>query len=323
MLSENDMPFGDSTKRYRTWNAHLREEFGGKVFKVAIDGGFTCPNRDGTTARYGCTFCSQLGSGDFAGNRRDALSQQFWTVKGRMHTKWPDGKYIGYFQAFTNTYAPVSELREKYEVILEQEGVVGLAIATRPDCLPDDVVDYLAELHDRTYLWVELGLQSIHERTAELINRAHDYSCFVDGVDKLRARGIRVCAHIINGLPLETHEMMMETAQAVAGLDIQGIKIHLLHLMKRTGMVKQYEEGLLRLMEKDEYVRLVCDQLEVLPPEMIIHRLTGDAPRDLLIGPAWSLKKWEVLNAIDRELTRRGSFQGKKYEASKAGVNGV
>ncbi len=308
-------------KRYYSWNNHLRETFGEKVFKVAIDGGFTCPNRDGTAARYGCTFCSQLGSGDFAGDRHDALAQQFRTVKGRMHTKWRDGKYIGYFQAFTNTYAPVSELREKFEVILEQDGVVGIAIATRPDCLPDEVVEYLAELHDRTYLWVELGLQSIHERTAEIINRAHDYSCFLEGVDKLRARGIRVCAHIINGLPLETRGMMMETARAMAGLDLQGIKIQLLHLMKRTGMVKQYEEGLLRLMEKDEYVQLVCDQLEVLPPDMIIHRLTGDAPRDLLIGPAWSLKKWEVLNAIDRELECRGSYQGEKYEVPEAQVS--
>ena len=167
-------------------------------------------------------------------------------------------------------------------------------------------------------MWVELGLQSIHERTAELINRTHDYACFVEGVDKLRARGIRVCAHIINGLPLETHEMMMQTARAVADLDIQGIKIHLLHLMQRTGMVKQNDEGLVRLMEKDEYVRLVCDQLEVLPPQLVIHRLTGDAPRDLLIGPAWSLKKWEVLNAIDHELQRRGSHQGSRYQATAA-----
>ncbi len=310
MQAASTIPKHFLEKRYYTWNNHLREEFGEKVFKVAIDGGFTCPNRDGTAARYGCTFCSQLGSGDFAGNRREELAEQFRSVKARMHTKWREAKYIGYFQAFTNTYAPVSELRDKYEVILEQEGVVGLSIATRPDCLPDDVVDYLAELHERTYLWVELGLQSIHERTAEIINRAHDYACFLEGVAKLRARGIRVCAHIINGLPQETHEMMMETARAMAGLDIQGIKIHLLHLMKRTGMVKQYEEGLLRFMEKDEYVGLVCDQLEVLPPDLVIHRLTGDAPRDLLIGPAWSLKKWEVLNAIDAELELRGSFQG-------------
>ena len=312
MQATHEIPAHFRDKRYYAWNAHLREEFGGKVFKVAIDGGFSCPNRDGSVARYGCTFCSQLGSGDFAGSRRDDLALQFQTIRDRMHTKWKEAQYIGYFQAFTNTYAPVAELHEKYEVILEQEGVVGLAIATRPDCLPDDVVDYLAELHERTYLWVELGLQTIHEETSKLINRAHGYACFLEGVEKLRAHGIRVCVHLINGLPQETPAMMLETARAVAGLEVQGIKIHLLHLMKRTGMVKQYEDGLLRLMEKDEYVRLVCDQLEVLPPEIIIHRLTGDAPRDLLIGPAWSLKKWEVLNAIDAELERRDSFQGKR-----------
>jgi len=301
------------TRRYNAWSDRLRETFGGKVFKVALDGGFTCPNRDGTAARYGCTFCSQLGSGDFAGDRRDSLVRQFSEVRDRMHAKWPDARYIGYFQAFTNTYAPVNVLRERYEIILAQENVVGLSIATRPDCLPPDVVDYLAELHARTYLWVEIGLQTMHESTAHLINRAHNFAALEDGVARLRERGIRVCVHIINGLPLETHAMMMETAQAVAAQDVQGIKIHLLHLMKNTGMVKQYEEGLVRLMEKDEYVGVVCDQLEILPPEMIIHRVTGDAPRDLLIGPLWSLKKWEVLNAIDRELARRGTWQGMNF----------
>ncbi len=297
-------------KRYNAWNNHLRETFGGKVFKVALDGGFTCPNRDGTAARYGCTFCSQLGSGDFAGDRRDSLMRQFTEVRDRMHAKWPDASYIGYFQAFTNTYAPVDVLRERYEAVLAQEGVVGLSIATRPDCLPADVVDYLAELHGRTYLWVEVGLQTIHETTARLVNRAHDFAAFEDGVARLRARGIRVCVHIINGLPLESHAMMLETARAVAARGVQGIKIHLLHLLKNTAMVKQHEQGLLRLMEKDEYVGVVCDQLEMLPPEMVIHRVTGDGPRDLLIGPMWSLKKWEVLNAIDAELARRGTWQG-------------
>jgi uncharacterized protein len=300
-------------KRYRTWNRHLRERFGGKVFKVAIDGGFTCPNRDGTVATRGCTFCSQRGSGEFAGHRRDDLAEQFRTVRDRMHTKWPDAKYIGYFQAFSNTYAPVDELREKYEAVLAQEDVVGLSIATRPDCLPDDVVDYLAELNRRTYLWVELGLQTIHPATSNLINRAHDWDTFRRGVDALRRHGIRVCTHIINGLPGETPEMMRETARAVGDLDIQGIKIHLLHLLKNTAMVRQYEDGLLELMDRDTYVSIVCDQLEELPPDMIIHRLTGDGPRNLLIGPLWSLKKWEVLNAIDAELARRGTQQGARY----------
>lgn len=292
----------------------MREQFGVKVFKVMLDAGFTCPNRDGKIATGGCTFCSARGSGDFAGSRRDDLVTQFNTIRDRQHQKWPEAKYIGYFQAYTNTYAPVEELREYYEVILQQPGVVGLSIATRPDCLPDDVVDYLAELNERTYLWVEMGLQTVHERTSELINRAHDTKCYVDAVEKLRKRGIRVCAHIIYGLPGETHDMMLDTARAVAGMDVQGIKVHLLHLMRKTPMVKQYEAGLVRFLEKDEYVKLVVDTLELLPPDMIVHRVTGDAPRDLLIGPMWSLKKWEVLNAIDAELEARDTWQGKHYE---------
>ncbi|SHF30263.1 hypothetical protein SAMN05444392_11436 [Seinonella peptonophila] len=299
-------------KRYHAWNYHLRQTFGEKVFKVALDGGFTCPNRDGKVAVGGCTFCSARGSGDFAGNRRDDLLKQFHDVKKRMHQKWPKAKYLGYFQAFSNTYAPVAQLREMYELILEQEGVVGLSIATRPDCLPDDVVEYLAELNKRTYLWVELGLQTIHEHTSQLINRGHDFACFLEGVEKLQKRGIRTCAHIIHGLPGESEEEMLQTVQACSEMDIQGIKIHLLHLMKNTPMVKQYEQGLVKFLDKETYVRLVVDSLELLPPEMIIHRITGDGPPNLLIGPMWSTKKWEVLNAIDDELKRRDSWQGKR-----------
>lgn len=301
-------------KRFHTWNYEMREQFGTKVFKVMLDAGFTCPNRDGSIAIGGCTFCSARGSGDFAGLRRDDLVTQFNKIRDRQHLKWPEAKYIGYFQAYTNTYAPVDRLRECYEVILEQPGVVGLSIATRPDCLPDDVVEYLAELNERTYLWVEMGLQTVHDETSRLINRAHDTQCFLDGVDKLRKHGIRTCAHIIYGLPGETHEMMMDSARAVARMDVQGIKIHLLHLMRKTPMVKQYEAGLLRFLEQDEYIKLVVDSLEYLPPEMIVHRLTGDAPRDLLIGPMWSMKKWEVLNGIDAELKARNTWQGKKWQ---------
>lgn len=299
-------------KRYHTWNYHLRSVFSEKVFKVSLDGRFTCPNRDGKITTGGCTFCSARGSGDFAGNRRDDLIKQFHEVKDRMHQKWPEAKYLGYFQAFSNTYAPVEQLREMYELILDQEGVVGLSIATRPDCLPDDVVEYLAELNERTYLWVELGLQTIHEKTSQLINRGHDFSCFVEGVDKLRKHGINTCVHIIHGLPQETDEMMMQTVEACAHMDIQGIKIHLLHLLKNTPMVKQYEQGLLQFLDRERYIKLVCDSLEILPPDVIIHRITGDGPPDLLIGPMWSRKKWEVLNAIDAELKRRNSWQGKK-----------
>lgn len=303
-----------SGKRFRSWNYEMRERFGAKVFKVTLDAGFTCPNRDGAIATGGCTFCSARGSGDFAGSRRDDLVTQFGKIRDRQHLKWPEAKYIGYFQAYTNTYAPLETLKEYYETILKQPGVVGLSVATRPDCLPDDVVDYLAELNERTYLWLEMGLQTVHESTSKLINRAHDTACFVDAVERLRARGIRVCAHIIYGLPGEDREMMLETGRQTARMDVQGIKIHLLHLMRKTPMVRQWRDGLLRFLERDEYVGLVVDTLEMLPPEMTVHRLTGDAPRDLLIGPMWSLRKWDVLNAIDAELARRNSWQGKLRE---------
>ncbi|MBC1285171.1 TIGR01212 family radical SAM protein [Listeria booriae] len=315
----NPFPYSNDNKRYHTWNYCLRDHFGYKVFKVALDGGFDCPNRDGTVAHGGCTFCSAAGSGDFAGDRVDDLQTQFHTIKEKMHTKWKDGKYMAYFQAFTNTHAPVAELREKYESVLNEPGVVGLSIATRPDCLPDDVVDYLAELNDRIYLWVELGLQSAHNETGVLINRAHDYDCYVEGVVKLHARGIRVCTHIINGLPRETPEMMMQTVQKVVESGVAGIKIHLLHLLKGTPMVQQYQNGELKFLTKDDYVSLVCDQLEILPPEMVIHRITGDGAIDDLIGPIWSLNKWEVLNSIDAELVRRDSWQGKFYNTAKVG----
>lgn len=208
-------------------------------------------------------------------------------------------------------------LKEKFEPLLAEKDVVGLSIATRPDCLPDDVVEYLADLNKRTYLWVELGLQTVHERTANLINRAHDYPSYVEGVNKLRKHGIRVCSHIINGLPLEDYDMMMETAREVAKLDVQGIKIHLLHLLKRTPMVKQYEKGQLEFLSLEDYVSLVVDQLEIIPKDVIVHRITGDGPPDLMIGPMWSLNKWEVLNSIDAEFVRRGSWQGKYANEEK------
>ncbi len=308
---ENPFLYSNDNKRYHTWNYHLRKQFGEKVYKVSLDAGFDCPNRDGTVAFGGCTFCSAAGSGDFAGNRAEDVVSQFYKVKEKMNEKWKNGKCMAYFQAFTNTHAPVEVLKQTFEPVLELPGVVGISIATRPDCLPDDVVSYLADLNKRTYLWVELGLQTVHERTALLINRAHDYKTYVEGVEKLRKHNIRVCSHIINGLPLETYDMMMETAKEVAKLDIQGIKIHLLHLLKGTPMVKQYEKGQLQFLSQEDYVNLVVDQLEIIPPEVIVHRITGDGPPDLMIGPMWSLKKWEVLNAIDAEFVRRNSWQGK------------
>ncbi|EJD5675148.1 TIGR01212 family radical SAM protein [Staphylococcus pseudintermedius] len=308
-------PYAFEKKRYHTLNYHLKNRFGQKIFKVALDGGFDCPNRDGTVAHGGCTFCSAARSGDFAGNRADAIEVQFKEIKNKMHEKWHEGQYIAYFQAFTNTHAPVAVLREKFEAALKEPGVVGLSIGTRPDCLPDDVVDYLAELNERTYLWVELGLQTIHQETSDLINRAHDMDCYYEGVAKLRRHNIKVCSHIINGLPGEDYDMMIKTAKAVAQMDVQGIKIHLLHLLKGTPMMKQYDKGLLEFMTKEQYIQLVCDQLELLPPEMIVHRITGDGPIDLMVGPMWSVNKWEVLNEIDAELERRGTVQGASYSS--------
>lgn len=303
----------DKNKRYHTWNYYLRQKFGEKIFKVSLNAGFTCPNVDGTLGYGGCIYCSREGSGDFAGNPNDNLRKQFDEIKAMMLKKWPNAKYIGYFQAFTNTYAPLEVLKERYETVLGFEDVIGLSISTRPDCLPDDVVDYLAELNERTNLWVELGLQTIHDETSDIINRGHTYQDFLDGFKKLKDRNIKTVVHIINGLPGEDKEMMMQTAKAVADMGADGIKIHLLHIIKDTPLRDFLNNGQIVPMEQDEYINLVCDQLEILPEEMVIHRLTGDGKRDELLAPLWSLKKWEVLNRIDDEMKRRGTFQGSKY----------
>jgi len=299
-------------KRYRTFNEHLRERFGGKIFKVSLDAGFTCPNRDGTLGKSGCVYCSERGSGDFAGDQGLSVHHQFIEVTERMKKKWPKAEYIAYFQAYTNTYATIGRLREVYEEALAEENVVGLSVSTRPDCLPEDVLDYLEELNTRTYLWVELGLQSIHDRTMKWMGRGHDYTQFLKGLDQLHSRGIRVCVHIILGLPGETKADMLATAQAVANMPLQGIKIHLLHVLRGTPLATMYQREPFDFMTKDDYVSLVVDILEILPPEMVIHRLTGDGPPEDLIGPLWSRKKWEVLNAIDAELERRDTWQGKQ-----------
>lgn len=319
----NPFPYAeDKNKRYHSWNFALRQEFGEKIFKVPIDAGFDCPNRDGTVVKGGCTFCSVSGSGDMILAPEAPLPEQFEKEIAMMHKKWPQvDKYIVYFQNFTNTHAPVAVIRERFEQVLTLPGVVGISIGTRPDCLPEDVVDYLAELNQRFYLWVELGLQTTFETTSNAINRAHDYQTYLDGVASLRKHNIRVCTHLINGLPGETIEMMQENVRrTIQDSDIQGIKLHLLHLMRNTRMLRDYHEGRLQLMRRDTYVSLICDQLEMIPPEIIIHRLTGDAPWDSLVGPMWSLKKWEVLNEIDQEMLRRNSYQG-KFNVRKEPVN--
>lgn len=302
--------FSDDNKRYHTWNYHLRHRFGCKVMKIALNAGFTCPNIDGTKGYGGCTYCSG-GSGDFAGNPEDSIISQFEEIKKKMHTKWHSGKYMPYFQAHTNTYAPSDVLRRRFECVLRQPGVVGISIATRADCLADDVLEYLTELNERTYLIVELGLQTVFDKTGEMINRCHSYAEFLSGYNALKERGINVCVHLINGLPCETADMMIESARQVGELEPHCMKLHLLHILKGTVMAKQYERGEIVLPERDEYVDIIVRQLEVIPKETVIQRLTGDGGRDSLIAPMWSLKKFEVLNAIDKELLRRDTYQGR------------
>lgn len=308
----------DPNKRYHSWNYALRKVFGKKIFKVPIDAGFDCPNRDGTVAKGGCTFCSVSGSGDMIVAPNEPLPIQFRKEIQLMEKKWPNvEQYIVYFQNFTNTHAPVEIIRHRFEQVINEKGVVGLSIGTRPDCLPEETIDYLAELNERFYLWVELGLQTTFEKTSNQINRAHDYQTYLTSVEKLRQHNIRVCTHLINGLTGESFEMMRDNVRrTLLDSDIQGIKLHLLHLMTNTKMIQDYHEGRLKLMTQEDYVAIICDQLEMIPPEIIIHRLTGDAPANSLIGPMWSLKKWEVLNAIDKELERRNSYQG-KYDIRK------
>lgn len=309
-----EFKYTDDNKRYHTWNYHLRKKFGAKVIKISLNGGFTCPNIDGTKGIGGCTYCSSMGSGDFAGNAAEPLRAQFDSVRRSLEKKWRgENLFMPYFQANTNTYAPVARLRELFEEALSFENVVGLAVATRADALPDEVVDYLAELSSRTYLIVELGLQSVFDETGRRINRCHTYAEFLDGYERLTARGINVCVHLIDGLPDETREMMLESARVVGRLRPHCVKLHLLHILKGTKMADEYARGLITPLKRDEYVDTICDQLELLPPETVIQRLTGDGGRESLVAPLWSLKKFEVLNAIDKEMARRQSCQGRLF----------
>lgn len=305
-------------KRYNTLNDYYREIFGEKIFKVPIDAGFDCPNRDGTVAHGGCTFCTVSGSGDAIVDPDAPIRDQFYKEIDFMHRKWPEvKKYLVYFQNFTNTHDTVDVIRERYEQAINEPGVVGINIGTRPDCLPDETIAYIAELSERMHVTVELGLQTTYDETSKIINRAHTYDLYVKTVKRLRelAPKVEIVSHLINGLPGETYEMMVENVRrCVTDNEIVGIKLHLLHLMTSTKMQRDYHEGRLKLLSMDEYVNIICDQLEIIPKNIVIHRITGDAPRDMLIGPMWSLKKWEVLNAIDKEMERRGSYQGCKVE---------
>jgi radical SAM protein (TIGR01212 family) len=300
-------------KRYHSLNYFLRDKFEEKVFKISLDGGFSCPNRDGKISSGGCLFCSERGSGDYAGDRELSITKQFNDIKEMMSHKWKSGKYIAYFQAYTNTYAPAEELRRKYEEALNQDGVVAIAIATRPDCLGDDVLNLLEEMNNKVYLWIELGLQTSNDETAKRINRGYKLETFETAMKKLRERNIDVVVHDILGLPGETKEDMLKTIDYIAHSGAKGIKFHLLHLMKQTPMVKVYEKGELEFLSQKDYIELITKGIAILPKDMVVHRLTGDAPRELLIGPMWSLKKWEVLNSIDKALEENDLCHALKF----------
>lgn len=301
-------------KAFNLYSTHLKQRFGGRVHKISIDAGFGCPNRKGGRDAHGCIFCDPGGSGAVGIERKVAIPQQLEQAKELMRRKYRAKWFIAYFQPFTNTFGPLSRLRECYDQALVVDDVVGLAIGTRPDCLPDPVLDLLAEYHRKTYLWLELGLQSIHDRTLDYLNRGHDYACFVDAYNRAKQRGLRICAHVILGLPGETRDDILATAEEMARLRVDGIKLHLLHILRGTPLGEMYRQGGIRMLEMTEYVDLVVDFIERLPPHTLIQRLTGDGPRDQLLAPFWSMNKWEVLNAIDEELERRGSVQGEKYQ---------
>lgn len=312
----NPFLYSDTNKRYHTYEYYLRHTFGGKCAKLPLDGGFTCPNQDGTCGEGGCVYCSDRGSGDFAPSAVLPISEQIQLQKELFSKKWDVSRCIAYFQAHTNTYAPLSVLKEKYEEALAQDGIVGLNIATRADCLPPEVVEYLAELAERTVLTVELGLQSSNDETAERINRGHTFAAFCDGVARLRGASekIQICVHLILGLPGEDDETMLKTVADVAALRPHQVKIHLLHVLKGTKLAEWYEKGEYIPLERERYIRLVAEALELLPPETVIGRLTGDGAAADLLAPLWSMKKTTVINDVDKLMYARDSYQGKFYQ---------
>ena len=313
-IADNPFEYSDDNKRYHTYSYYLKKRFGQKVMKIPLNVDLGCPNRDGTKGTGGCKFCSAYLGGEFAGNPCDDIKTQFESVRKMMSNKWSEGLYIPYFQAGSNTYAPVETLREMYKTALGIENCVGLSIATRADCIDEEKAALLGETAKQTFLTVELGLQTVHDKTALAMNRCHTFADFLKGYELLRENGVNVCVHIIDGLPGETHEMMLETAKELAKLELHSIKIHLLHVLKNTELAAMYERGEFETLSMQEYVNIVCDQLEVLPKELVIQRVTGDGARDELVAPMWSLKKFCVMNEIDKELGRRNSYQGIKFD---------
>ena len=297
-------------KRYHTLNYFYKNKFGIKVFKVSLNGGFSCPNLDGTVGFGGCIYCSKSGSGEFGGDKTKSLTEQFYEMKDVVNKKHIPCKYIGYFQARTNTYADIETLKKKYEEVLAIPDVIGLNIATRCDAISDECLEYLTELNKRTLLTIELGLQTIHEKTSKLINRCHTLEQFDSMVHKLREKHINVVVHIINGLPYETEDMMLDTIRHINTLDVQGIKIHMLHIIKDTGMANLYLKEKFHVLSKEEYIDIVIKQLEILDPKIIVNRITSDPDKDTLLEPIWLTEKCQLLNDIDKEMKKRNTYQG-------------
>lgn len=306
-IRDTELYFG---KRYHTLDFFFKNKFGCKIAKIPLSGGFTCPNRDGSKGTGGCIYCSGALSGDFAGNPRDSIARQFDDIAGMMSRKWKNTKYMAYFQTGTGTYAPTEKLEALYEAAISRQDVVALSVATRPDCVSAECLRLLERISKKTYLTVELGLQTVHDKTGELINRKSTYAEFYDTFTSLKNLGIDVCVHLINGLPGESVDMMNESVRRVSELLPWSLKLHLLHVIKGTVCAEMYERGEFSTFEKDEYVSLICDQLRMIDKRIVMQRLTGDGKREDLVSPLWSIRKFEVLNAIDAEMQRRNAVQG-------------
>jgi len=305
------MFFNETNKRYNQYSAHLKQKFGVKVYKVTLDAGFSCPNRDNTISTDGCIFCDDGGSFSQAHSNLLSVEEQLEVGIETLSTKFKAKKFMSYFQAYSNTYKPVNELEKIYKSALKHPDIVGISIGTRPDCVDREKLRLISGFKDDYYTWIEYGLQSIHDKTLKAINRGHDFDCFLRAYEMAKEAGINICAHVILGLPGETKEDMLKTAEKLAELKVDGVKIHMLCALQGTKLSEMYEKGKISFMSEDEYLNTVCDFLEILPPETTIHRLAGNGLKKNLIAPLWLGKKWDALNKIDRELERRNSYQGK------------
>ena len=313
---ENKFKYSNSNKRYYTLDYYYKNKYGCKISKVSLNLGLTCPNKDGSKGVGGCVYCSKMGSGEYAGSINKPLKEQFEEVKNIMLHKWPESKFIAYFQANTNTYGPIDKLVTSWEEVLTYDNVVGINISTRPDSISKDCYEELDKLNRKTDLVVELGLQTIHDNTSKLINRCHTLKEFDDCLEELNKRNIKVLVHIINGLPGESKEDMLETVKYLSNKNIWGIKIHMLNVLKDTKLYEMYKEEPFHILTKEEYVDIVCDELELLREDIVINRLTADGKLDDLVEPKWIIKKVCVLNDIDKEMARRNSYQGIKKVSS-------